>query len=79
MVSPSQVSFVTPQCLNELQANEMAEGLEVNGDKAAAAQQIKNLYKLFVESDCTMVEVRFACSPFTHACLQRQGALLPCR
>lgn len=27
-------------------------------DKAAAAEQIKGLYRLFVEKDCTMVEVR---------------------
>lgn len=40
-----------------VQAGKMAKGLAVSGDKAAAAQQIKNLYKLFVESDCTMVEV----------------------
>lgn len=26
-------------------------------DKKAAAEQIKGLYRLFVEKDCTMVEV----------------------
>ena len=36
----------------------VAKGLEVTGDMAAAAEQIKALYKLFVEADCTMVEVR---------------------
>jgi hypothetical protein len=29
----------------------------VTTDKAAAAEQIKGLYRLFVEKDCTMVEV----------------------
>lgn len=42
----------------QLQAAAMVEGLRVTGDKAAAAQQIKRLYELFVKSDCTMVEVR---------------------
>eukprot|EP00956_Cyclotella_meneghiniana_P032606 scaffold90301_cov56-Cyclotella_meneghiniana.AAC.3 len=32
-------------------------GLGVSGDKAAAAEQIKALYNLFVDKDCTMVEV----------------------
>lgn len=36
---------------------QMAKGLAVTGDVKAAAQQIKNLYKLFAQSDCTMVEV----------------------
>ena len=35
----------------------MVEGLKVTGDKKAAAAQIRALYKLFVDSDCTMVEV----------------------
>ncbi|KAL3783988.1 hypothetical protein HJC23_013368 [Cyclotella cryptica] len=35
----------------------VVEGLGVSGDKAAAAQQIKALYNLFVDKDCTMVEV----------------------
>ena len=35
----------------------VAKGLEVTGDMPAAAEQIKALYKLFVEADCTMVEV----------------------
>lgn len=39
------------------QAMQMAKGLAVTGDLKAAAQQIKNLYKLFAQSDCTMVEV----------------------
>lgn len=34
----------------------MVEGLQVTTDKAAAAEQIKGLYKLFTEKDCTMVE-----------------------
>lgn len=36
----------------------MVEGLAVKGDKKAAAEQIKALYKCFTDSDCTMVEVR---------------------
>ena len=39
------------------QANEAVEGLKVTGDKKAAADQIKALYKTFTDSDCTMVEV----------------------
>lgn len=35
----------------------MAKGLAVSGDINKAAEQIKNLYKLFEKSDCTMVEV----------------------
>lgn len=35
----------------------MAKGLAVTGDLAAAAEQIKGLYKLFDSCDCTMVEV----------------------
>jgi len=43
--------------ITEEQATEIVAGLEVSGDKAAAVEQVKGLYKLFVESDCTMVEV----------------------
>lgn len=43
-----------------MQAHEAVDGLKVTGDKAAAAEQIKALYKTFAESDCTMVEVRAA-------------------
>jgi len=43
--------------ITEAQAATVVDGLEVTGDKAAAAEQIKALYKLFVEADCTMVEV----------------------
>ena len=43
--------------ITDEQANKMVEGLEVKGDKKAAADQIKSLYKCFTESDCTMVEV----------------------
>lgn len=38
-------------------ALQMVEGLGVTTDKKAAAEQIKGLYKLFAERDCTMVEV----------------------
>ena len=44
--------------ITDAQAAQVVEGLEVSGDKAAAAGQIKALYTLFAESDCTMVEVR---------------------
>jgi len=43
--------------ITDAQALEVAEGLGVTGDKAAAAGQVKALYELFVKSDCTMVEV----------------------
>ncbi|GAX77697.1 hypothetical protein CEUSTIGMA_g5140.t1 [Chlamydomonas eustigma] len=43
--------------ITDAQANTMVNGLKVTGDKAAAAQQIKGLYNLFVKADCTMVEV----------------------
>ena len=35
----------------------MVAGINASGDMAKAAEQIKALYKLFAESDCTMVEV----------------------
>ena len=44
--------------ITDAQALKVAEGLEVSGDMGAAADQIKALYKLFAEADCTMVEVR---------------------
>jgi len=43
--------------ITDAQALSVVEGLEVTGDKGAAATQIKALYNLFAESDCTMVEV----------------------
>lgn len=44
--------------ITDAQAMQMAEGLAVKKDKAAAAaEQIKGLYNLFVKTDCTMVEV----------------------
>jgi succinyl-CoA synthetase beta subunit len=43
--------------ITDAQALQMAKGLAVTGDLTAAAQQIKNLYKLFNSCDCTMVEV----------------------
>lgn len=35
----------------------VVNGLGASGDKAAAAEQIRALYNLFVDRDCTMVEV----------------------
>jgi len=43
--------------ITDAQAAQVVDGLAVTGDKAAAAEQIKALYKLFAERDCTMVEV----------------------
>jgi hypothetical protein len=43
-------------------ALQMVEGLKVTTDKKAAANQIKALYKLFVEKDCTMLEVSGECT-----------------
>ena len=42
---------------NEDDLAKVVAGLGVSGDKAAAAEQIKALYNLFVDKDCTMVEV----------------------
>jgi len=39
------------------QVRQVVEGLTVSGDKAAAGEQIRALYQLFVDRDCTMVEV----------------------
>jgi succinyl-CoA synthetase beta subunit len=43
--------------ITDEQAMAVAKGLEVTGDMGAAAEQIKALYQLFIEEDCTMVEV----------------------
>merc|ERR550514_1592497 len=43
--------------ITDAQALEVAKGLECSGSLDAAADQIKALYKLFADSDCTMVEV----------------------
>ena len=43
--------------ITDAQAATVVDGLKVSGDKKAAAEQIKALYKLFADSDCTMVEV----------------------
>jgi succinyl-CoA synthetase beta subunit len=43
--------------ITDEQAAKVVAGLEVSGDKAAAADQIKALYNLFATADCTMVEV----------------------
>ena len=43
--------------ITDAQANQMVDGLQVTTDKKAAAEQIKNLYKMFTSCDCTMVEV----------------------
>lgn len=43
--------------ITDEQASQMVEGLQIKGDKQAAVEQIKALYKCFTDSDCTMVEV----------------------
>jgi len=43
--------------LTDAQATEVVNALEVSGDQEDAKKQVAALYKLFVEKDCTMVEV----------------------
>lgn len=43
--------------LTDAQAAEAVAALEIKGDKAAAKEQVKALYRTFAECDCTMVEV----------------------
>lgn len=43
--------------ITDEQVQTVVEGLTVSGDKVAAGEQIKALYQLFVDKDCTMVEV----------------------
>jgi len=43
--------------ITEAQIQQVVEGLTVSGDKTAAGEQIRALYQLFVDKDCTMVEV----------------------
>merc|ERR1719321_1213416 len=43
--------------LTDAQAAEVVRALEVSGDQEDAKNQIAALYKLFLEKDCTMVEV----------------------
>jgi succinyl-CoA synthetase beta subunit len=43
--------------LTDAQAASIVTALGVTGDKAAAADQVKALYRTFAECDCTMVEV----------------------
>lgn len=61
--------------ITDAQALQMAKGLAVTGDVAAAAEQIKGLYKLFDSCDCTMVEVRVGFSkqlnPSKGCCVNR--------
>lgn len=45
------------QGISDDDANRMVEGLGVTTDRKAAAEQIKSLYRLFIEKDCTMVEI----------------------
>jgi len=43
--------------ITDEQVAKVVDGLDVSGDKAAAGDQIRALYQLFVDKDCTMVEV----------------------
>lgn len=43
--------------ITDEQAGRMAEGLGVQSHLEDAKEQISSLYKMFVEKDCTMVEV----------------------
>mmetsp|Transcript_28782 Transcript_28782/g.43943 ORF Transcript_28782/g.43943 Transcript_28782/m.43943 type:complete len:418 (-) Transcript_28782:170-1423(-) len=43
--------------LTDEKVMQVVDGLTVSGDKAAAADQIRALYNLFIAKDCTMVEV----------------------
>lgn len=49
--------------LTDEQATSMAKGLGVTSHMDDAKAQISALYKMFVEKDCTMVEVCHFCSP----------------
>jgi succinyl-CoA synthetase beta subunit len=57
----AQIPIDIRQGITDEQANAVVDGLKVKGDKGAAAKQIKALYKLFVEADCTMVEASRLC------------------
>lgn len=43
--------------ITEEQVQAVVEGLTCSGDKTAAGEQIRALYQLFVDRDCSMVEV----------------------
>ena len=43
--------------ITDAQIDEVVTGLTCSGDKKAAGDQIRALYNLFVDRDCTMVEV----------------------
>merc|ERR1712072_634124 len=43
--------------MTDTQASEIVGALEISGDKSAAIEQVKALYGVFRDSDCTMVEV----------------------
>jgi hypothetical protein len=56
-LQPASLPAVFCQGITDAQAKQMVDGLQVTVDKAAAAEQIKDLYRLFADCDCTMVEV----------------------
>jgi succinyl-CoA synthetase beta subunit len=52
-----QVPVDLSRGITEADVAKVVDGLAVTGDKAAAGEQIRALFALFVEKDCTMVEV----------------------
>ncbi len=65
----SQIPIGIRTGITEAQASQMVEGLGITLHKADAMQQIKNLYTLFVKTDCTMVEVRPCIEQTNHTSL----------
>mmetsp|Transcript_8449 Transcript_8449/g.11118 ORF Transcript_8449/g.11118 Transcript_8449/m.11118 type:complete len:423 (-) Transcript_8449:169-1437(-) len=58
--SPEKIVKVPVSLLDgitDADVDKVVAGLGVSGDKAAAGDQIRALYNLFVDRDCTMVEV----------------------
>ena len=43
--------------MTDAQASDIVDALEISGNKSAAIEQVKALYGVFRDSDCTMVEV----------------------
>ena len=60
-----------------VQAQQAVDGLKVTGDKTAAKEQIKALYKTFTDSDCTMVEVSSASRIHQGEYAQRDAHMAP--
>jgi succinyl-CoA synthetase beta subunit len=52
-----KVPVVLNEGISQAQIDQIVDGLGVTGDKKAAGAQIRALYALFIDKDCTMVEV----------------------